>query len=139
MREPAPGNHQLARLLDRLDEAIRQDDFSTLSECVTEDAYLLWPGVEDIVGREAIREAFVSLAMQTLSWEPEYRVVDVHGDRAYILGRFIERRRYPETGGVERVPGRIVYFGRRQPSGEWLISHVLTSRFGEETIEAADG
>jgi ketosteroid isomerase-like protein len=94
--------------------------------------------MEDIVGREAIRQAFVDFVgtFHTVSWQPSYQVVEVLGDRAFLLGRFVERREVRGSGDVERVPGRLVLVCRREADGAWRITHAMTSRYGEETIEA---
>ena len=60
----------------------------------------------------------------------------MHGDQAFLLGRFVERREVRRTGEVERVPGRLVLVCRREADGAWRITHALTSRYGETTVEA---
>jgi ketosteroid isomerase-like protein len=127
-------------MLAAFDAAFSADRGAEMGEFFAEDARLQWPEMEDIVGREAIRQAFVEFtsAFHTISWEPSYQVADVHGDRAYPLGRFVEIRQVRETGEVERVPGRIVYFCRREADGEWRLTHALTSRFGETTLDGTD-
>jgi ketosteroid isomerase-like protein len=54
-------------------------------------------------------------------------VVDVHGDRGYVLGSFDEvLRGRGGTTGI-RVRGRVVHFWRRL-EGRWRIEMLLTGR-----------
>lgn len=124
-------------LLGRFDAALRADDGAALGDLFAPDARLQWPGIEDIIGREEIRSAYVELtdAFHTISWEPSYQVFDVHADQAYLLGRFSETRRDVATGAIEHVPGRIVYRCQRQADGAWRITHLMTSRYAEEDAE----
>lgn len=126
----------VAALLERVDAAFRADDGSAMAEAFAADARLLWPEIEDIVGREAIRAALTDLtaAYHTISWEPSYQLFDVTADAAYVLGRFMETRRDRETGAVEHIPGRILYICRREDDA-WGVTHLLTSRYGEERVE----
>ncbi|HEY7848364.1 MAG TPA: SgcJ/EcaC family oxidoreductase [Candidatus Limnocylindria bacterium] len=128
----------LATLLAAYDAAFAADDADGVAELFAADARLQWPEMEDIVGREAIRQAFVDFVgtFHTVSWQPSYQVVEVLGDRAFLLGRFVERREVRGSGDVERVPGRLVLVCRREADGAWRITHAMTSRYGEETIEA---
>lgn len=132
---------EMTAVLERADAALRVDDVQAIADLFAPDARLMWPGIEGIVGREAIRAAFERLfaEVHTISWQADNHVLDVHDDRAYVLGRFREVRRDHESGEVEHVPGRLVSFWRRQPDGGWLITHLLTSRYGPEEIEPADG
>ena len=94
-----------------------------MAELFAEDARLQWPDDEDIVGREAIRQAFSAFVdeFHTVSWEPSYQLAEVHGDQAFLLGRFVERREVRRTGELERVPGRLVLVCRRR--GRWRVAH----------------
>jgi ketosteroid isomerase-like protein len=127
----------VADLVTGFDAAFRADRHAEVAECFTADARLEWPEMEDIVGRDEIRVAFGDFmsTFHTISWDPTYQVVDIHGDRAYLLGRFVELREVRATGDVEHVPGRIVYFCLRDADGVWRFTHVLTSRYGEATID----
>jgi len=132
------GDQGLAELLAAYDAAFAADRADDVAELFTDDARLQWPEAEDIVGREAIREAFTDFVdeFHTVSWQPSYQVAEVCGDRAFLLGRFVERREVRATGGIEHVPGRLVLACRREADGTWRISHAMTSRYGETTVEA---
>lgn len=131
------GDPGLAGLLAAYDAAFAADDADAVAQLFAADARLMWPEEEDIVGREAIRQAFGEFVetFHTVSWAPGYQVVDESGGRAFLLGRFVELRRVRRTGELERVPGRIVLVCRREPDGQWRITHAMTSRYGETTIE----
>src|SRR5262245_30922623 len=105
----------LAGLLAAYDAAFAADDADGVAELFAVDARLMWPEEEDIVGREAIRRAFGEFVetFHTVSWEPGYQVVVESGGHAFLLGRFLERRRIRKTGELERVPGRLVLVCRR--------------------------
>jgi uncharacterized protein (TIGR02246 family) len=128
----------VAGLLAAYDAAFAADRADDVAELFAEDARLQWPEEEDIVGREAIRQAFSAFVDQfhTVSWEPSYQLAEVHGDQAFLLGRFVERREVRRTGELERVPGRLVLVCRRQADGAWRITHAMTCRYGETTVEA---
>ena len=79
--------------------------------------------------RRAIRSAFrpVFEQIEAAEYRPRYEVVDVHGDRAYVLGSFDEvLRARGGTTGI-RVQGRVVHFWRRL-EGRWRIEMLLTGR-----------
>jgi uncharacterized protein (TIGR02246 family) len=128
----------VAGLLAAYDAAFAADRADEVAELFAQDGRLQWPEEEDIVGREAIRQAFTAFVNQfhTVSWEPSYQLAEVHGDQAFLLGRFVERREVRRTGELERVPGRLVLVCRREAGGAWRITHAMTSRYGETTVEA---
>ena len=128
----------MAGLLAAYDAAFAADRADEVAELFAEDARLQWPEEEDIVGRDAIRRAFADFMEEfhTVSWRPSYQVAEVHGDQAFLLGRFVERREVRRTGELEHVPGRLVLVCRREADGAWRITHALTSRYAETTIEA---
>lgn len=128
----------LVQLLAAYDAAFAADRADDVAALFADDARLQWPEMEDIVGREAIRQAFTDFVdeFRTVSWEPSYQVAEVVGDRAFLLGRFVERREVRRSGEVEHVPGRLVLVCRRETDGAWRITHAMTSRYGDTTIEA---
>jgi ketosteroid isomerase-like protein len=84
----------LLSVIAELDQAFSEDRGSDVADFFAEDARLMWPHMEDIVGRESIREAFVAFvsAYTTNSWSPSREIFDLCGRRAYTLGSFIEIR-----------------------------------------------
>jgi len=67
------------------DSTFAHDLGSELANFFTADARLMWPGNEDMVGREAIRKAYVGFVetFTTVSWKLERRDLHVYEDRAY--------------------------------------------------------
>lgn len=102
---------------------------AALGEYIAEDAAALMHEQPALVGRAAIEEAFRELfaAVDTSAFEVDYRVVDVHGDRAYVLASFTETLQPKEAGSAISVDGRLVYFWRREADG-WRLTHLLTGR-----------
>ncbi len=68
-----------------LDQAFSEDRGSDLADFFAEDARLLWPLTEDIVGRESIREALVQFVSTytTDSWSPNREIIDICGRSLY--------------------------------------------------------
>ncbi len=116
-----------------LDSTFSHDLGSEVANFFAPDARLMWPGNEDIVGREAIREAFVGFveAFTTVSWKPDRRDLHVYEDRAYVVGRFVEVRKERESWIIETVYGRLVEVWQLEDDGVWYLERLLTSRYAE--------
>ncbi len=116
-----------------LDQAFAEDRGSDMADFFAEDARLLWPLTEDIVGRESIREALVQFVSTytTDSWSPNREIIDICGRRAYTLGSFIETRTPREEGPTEKVHGRLLEIWQLSPDDEWEIIRLLTGRYAE--------
>lgn len=123
----------LLERIAQLDETFGNDRGEEMGEFFTLDARMMWPFMEAITGREAIQAAFVDFAnaFTTLNWTPDRRLVHVHGDRAYVLGTFVEDRREKANGEAARVHGRLVEFWRLEEDGQWRVEALLTSRYAE--------
>jgi ketosteroid isomerase-like protein len=124
----------LLETLAAFDETFSQDRGSDMGAFFSPHARLMWPGIEDIVGRDAVRFAFEQLVatFTTISWRPEWTTIEVFGDRAISIGRFTEDRA-PRAGGPSvRVFGRLVELWSLDPQGKWTIDIALTSRYAED-------
>ena len=113
----------VAGLLAAYDAAFAADRADEVAELFAEDARLQWPEEEDIVGRDAIRRAFTGFVDQfhTVSWEPSYQLAAVHGDQAFLLGRFVERR---QVRTHRRGRARAGSPGPGLPArGRWRLAH----------------
>jgi ketosteroid isomerase-like protein len=132
VKKPDEQLHQeLAVTIAQFDAAIATDRASEIAAFFRDDGRLMWPSLEDIAGRAAIRAAFDDFVatFTTLSWQPDRQLVDIYEDKAFTLGRFVETRR-PRAGGPgERVHGRLVEVWRREESGTWKLAALLTSRY----------
>ena len=115
------------------DSTFAHDLGSELANFFTADARLMWPGNEDMVGREAIRKAYVGFVetFTTVSWKPDRRDLHVYEDRAYGVGRFVEVRKRLESGITETVYGRLVEVWQLEDDGVWYLERLLTSRYAE--------
>ena len=119
--------------ISAFDSTFSHDLGSELADFFADDARLMWPGNEDIVGREAIREAFVGFVetFTTVSWKPDPRDLHVYEDRAYVVGRFVEVRKRLESEITETVYGRLVEVWQLEDDGVWYLERLLTSRYAE--------
>ncbi len=122
--------HALLAALEAFDRAFIEGHTEELSTLFANDAQLLLHHQPAIVGRQAITEAWreTFADFDTSAYAPSYETVEVHTDRAYVLGSFTEVLRPRDGGPGLRVIGRIVLFWRREPDGRWRVTRVLTSR-----------
>src|SRR3712207_4736946 len=122
--------HELLAALDLFDRAFIEGRAEELGALFADDAQLLLHNQSTIVGQQSITEAFreTFAAFDTSAYEPAYDTVEVHTDRAFVLGAFTEVLRPREGGPGLAVVGRVVLFWRREPDGVWRTTRVLTSR-----------
>jgi ketosteroid isomerase-like protein len=116
--------------LDAFDHAFMEGRAEEVGGLFADDGQLLLHQQPAIVGRQAVTEAFreTFAGFDTSAYRPNYDTVEVHTDRAYVLGSFTEVLRPREGGPGLRVAGRLVFFWRRGPDGGWRITHALSSR-----------
>lgn len=90
------------------------------------------------MGKQAVRASFASVfaSFDTSAYEPRYEMIDVHGDRAYVLASFEEVLRPRDGQPGIRVHGRIVQFWRREEDGEWRVVVLLTARSAPDELTA---
>ncbi|MGH8925317.1 MAG: YybH family protein [Acidimicrobiia bacterium] len=102
----------------------------------TDDAEVLLHEQPKLVGTAAIREMFIELfaTIDTSEFEIDYDVVDIHGDRAYVLAAFRETLQPKAEGPAIVIDGRIVCFWQQEPDKEWKVTRVLTGRAGPDCI-----
>jgi ketosteroid isomerase-like protein len=126
----------LLRAIAELDRAFSEDRASDVADLFAEDARLMWPLTEDIVGRESIREAFVAFvsAYTTNSWSPSREIIDLCGRRAYTQGSFIEIRTPLEGGGTEKVHGRLLEVWQLSSGDRWEIIRLMTGRYADTEL-----
>jgi ketosteroid isomerase-like protein len=132
---------EVEEALRGFDEAFRRGDLDELARFFASDIQLLVHQQEAIVGKDDAGRAFgqVLEMFDTQSYAPRYEVIEVHGDRAYVLGPF-EETLSPRSGepGI-RVHGRAVLFWRRDEEG-WRITRLLTARWApDELIDGPSG
>jgi ketosteroid isomerase-like protein len=133
---PEAGKSQEESLLSaiaEIDQAFSEDHGSDVADLFAEDARLLWPLTEDIVGRESIREALVQFMSiyTTDSFSPNREIIDICGRRAYAAGSFVEIRTPLEGGPTEKVHGRMLQIWQLSSDDKWEIIRFITGRYAE--------
>jgi ketosteroid isomerase-like protein len=121
--------------LRRFDQALRNGQTQDIIDFLAEDCRALIPYQATIMGREAVGEAFKQFfgTFDISAYEPDYDVVDVMGDQAYVLGSFYEVLRTREGRSTVQIFGRVVLFWRRI-GGEWLMTRLLTARSAPDQV-----
>jgi uncharacterized protein (TIGR02246 family) len=127
---PLPPDAELREAIDAFDRAFAGGRLDRFSAFFADDARLLLHQQEEVFGKDGIVVAFAEVfhGFDTSAYEPRYEIIDVKGDRGYVLLSFDEVLR-PRTGdpGI-RVHGRAVHFWHREDDGSWRIRALLTSR-----------
>ena len=98
----------LREAIEAFDRAFAEGRFEDFLETFADDARLLVHEEAPVRELDAIRSAFCPVfeQIEAAEYRPRYEVVDVHGDRAYVLGSFDEvLRARGGTTGI-RVQGR---------------------------------
>lgn len=116
---------QVAAAMERYQEAARTTDPDKISAFYTDTGVLLEPGIEPIIGREAIRSfiaSFPGVRVDVATATPDLIEVWRHGnhDNAVLWGSFHEKLGFPGQPDSEQH-GRFVTHWIRQPDGPWLI------------------
>jgi uncharacterized protein (TIGR02246 family) len=114
----------LTRALQRYVAAARSIDPEAIASFYTPAGTLFEPGIQPIVGRDAIRAfiaSFPGVRVEIATATPE--TIDVHGDVAYVWGAFFEKLDFPGQP-VSAQQGKFVAQWARQPDGAWLIERM---------------
>jgi ketosteroid isomerase-like protein len=133
-RKPQDPLESLRDAFLRFDSAFSRGDAGEIASLFSEDARLMWPGTEDIVGRQAIESALLEFFQQftaVASFQHERDTVELGEKRAFTFGRFAEDLRPNGGGAAFRVHGRLVELWSQQEGGEWNLKILLTSRYAE--------
>lgn len=120
----------------RFDDTFKSGQTHDVIDVLVEDCRALIHHQATIEGREAVGEAFRQFfgMFEVSAYEPDYDVVDVIGDQAYVLGSFRQVLRFREGGSTVQVFGRVVLFWRRIGS-EWLMTRLLTARSAPDQVQ----
>jgi ketosteroid isomerase-like protein len=124
----------------RLDSNFAQGLEKETADLFAEDGRLMWPGMDDIVGREAIEAALGEFFKEfdTLAFSPDRQIVELFGGKAFTIGRFLEDLAPKAGGTAQRVHGRLVEMWRQSKHGEWQLSLMLTGRYAENEMLAEE-
>jgi uncharacterized protein (TIGR02246 family) len=123
--DPGPA---LAALAAALDRALVAQDHAGAAALFTDDAVVGESGLDDVVGREALRRFLADAdrhrrVTEHATWR-EHLVVA--GDRAVEACRFREVKQRPGQP-PETELGRAVVFWRREADGAWRIERLVVS------------
>lgn len=113
----------------QFDRAFVAGNADELASCFADDAVQLLLHAEPMEGRPAIRAHWARLFADwdPGAWTAEQPIVEVAGDLAHALSIYAETL-VKRTGEVRmEVRGRIAFFLRREPDGEWRITLVMNS------------
>jgi ketosteroid isomerase-like protein len=127
---------ELSETIDSFDRAFSEGRLDEFSAGFADDAQLLIHQQETITGKEAISASFGQVFDQfdTSAYQPRYEIIDVRGNRAYVLVSFDEVLRPRDGQPGIRVRGRAVHFWRRE-NGAWRIVMLLTGRSAPDEVE----
>jgi uncharacterized protein (TIGR02246 family) len=119
--------------VDRYVAASNEGDAEGLAALYADDAVLLPPDHEPILGREAIGDFWkqgtdTGLEVSTLRLE-------VDGDLAYLVGRY----RLPPTVEEEADSGQYVLCLKRQTDGTWKVNADIWNGSGGSDVRGAEG
>jgi ketosteroid isomerase-like protein len=92
---------ELSETIDSFDRAFSEGGLDEFLAGFADDAQLLIHQQETVTGKEAIRASFGQVFDQfdTSAYQPRYEIIDVRGNRAYVLVSFDEVLRQ-ETGSL---------------------------------------
>jgi len=105
-------------------EAMKASDAEALGRLVTEDAILMPPHEQSVVGRQAVIDWFSGVVRQarTTAIAMTRREVTVAGDIAIEEGSFIWEL-MPTAGGSPITDhGRVLAIWKQQPDGSWKVA-----------------
>jgi uncharacterized protein (TIGR02246 family) len=118
--------------VDRYVAASNQGDAEALARLYADDALLLPPDHEPILGREAIVEFWRQGTDEGLEVSPLR--LEVNGDVAYMVGRY----RLPPTEEEPADSGQYVLCLKRQADGAWKLTADIWNGSGEADERGAD-
>lgn len=132
----AKASNTLNLVFSRFDRAFAEGQVANVSDMFAEDARMLWPGTEDIIGRDEISAALTEFFEQfeTLSYSHDRRIVEQFGPKVFTVGRFLEDLAPKAGGPAQRVHGRMVELWAQSESGNWEITLLLTGRYAENEM-----
>ena len=129
----ADSSRELKHAVQAFDEAFSSERLDDVTSLFSQDAQLLVHHQPGVSGREVIRSAFALFFEQfdILAYKPTYEFIEIHEDRAYTLGSWLQVLR-PNDGRPDiKIHGRTVQFWRRE-DGQWRLVMLLSARFAPD-------
>lgn len=125
--------HVIKELINRCDEAIKQEDFDTLMNYYTDDAILVVKPDMIARGKEEIRKAFIAIAKyfnnSLIPTEGEMVILEA-GDTALVLSQtLLEADKEQSDYSMDR---RATYVFKKNTQGEWLCA--IDNSYGTELL-----
>ena len=122
-------DHPVADLMRAFDTAFMAGDADGFAALFTEDGQMLLLHSDAMVGRPAIAERWKVFfgRHDTSAWDARTDLLEVHGDRAYILRTYQETLVPRGEGPRVLVRGRLVAFLRHDADDGWRIGMLMNS------------
>ena len=126
----------LLKTIAKLDLTFSEDRGADMGDFFAEEATLMFHLMQEVVGRESIRNLFVKFVSMytTDSWEPKRELIRVHERDAYTLGSFIEVRTKRDENTTERVHGRLLEVWKLSSDDKWELTHFMSGRYAETEV-----
>lgn len=128
---PAADRQALAAGAEPFVASLITGDASAVAMHYAEDAVLLPPGRDPVVGRAAIRDFFASFP-PVVSLEATVDEIDGSADTAFVRGSSVVTMR-GAGGATDREVLKFVEVHRKQPDGTWLMAVDIWNGSGEES------
>ena len=128
--------NSLLKTIAKLDLTFSEDRGADMGNFFAEDATLMFPLIQDVIGRDSIRDLFVNFVSMytTDSWEPKRELIRVYERDAYTLGSFIEVRTKRNEGTTETVYGRLLEIWKLSSDDKWELTHFMSGRYAETEV-----
>ena len=129
MTLPSVDDHAVSDLMRDFDAAFVAGDADAFAALFSDDGRMLLLHRDPIAGRAAIAERWQVFfgRHDTSAWDARTELVEVHGDRAYVLRTYEETLVPRGEGARVLVRGRLVGFLRHEAGGAWRIAMLMNS------------
>ncbi|MFX1580056.1 MAG: YybH family protein [Promethearchaeota archaeon] len=126
----------LLKTIAKFDLTFSEDRGADMGDFFAQDATLMFPFMQDVVGRESIQNLFIKFVSMytTDSWEPKRELIRVYERDAYTLGSFIEVRTKRNDGAKETVFGRLMEVWNLSSDDKWELTHFMSGRYAETEV-----
>lgn len=118
----------IKHLLKEIVEALNKGDLEKLLSFHSDDIVLMEHNMPVIEGKQKVREMFSHFQQKKWKHTIAYRIHEheIHGNWAFCRGSVLitksEENRHPT-----RTNGKFISLFKKQPTGEWLRTHVIVN------------
>lgn len=124
--------HELKKLIQKCDMAIKQEDFDTLMNYYTDDAILVVKPGMIARGKEEIKKAFIAIAKyfnnSIVPTQGDMIILEA-GDTGLVISQTLLAAEKDSEYPMER---RATYVFRKNSQGEWLCA--IDNSYGTDLI-----